>query len=273
MDKYTSIPNLKVSLAQIKIKDLDKEYNIDKVKNILSSLKDKSDIVVFPEVFNTGFDESAYEMYEVQGNSYTYAVLKSLSTDNNITIVCSFFVKVNNKIYNRLHFFSPDGNVITQDKRHLFSIAKEDRYISNTNTRTIIEYKGWKILPTICYDIRFPVWCRNHSNEYDILINISNWPMKRQKVLDTLIKARAIENLCYVISVNRCGLDCMNIEYCGGSIIVDPKASTIAKAKINEEDIVTREINYLELEQFRNKFPVYKDADQFTINSIKKVLK
>lgn len=264
MTKTSENSSMVISVAQIDIKKGDKKSNLDKISSIAKSLKGVADIVVFPETVTTGFGLDEYNTSEEVGG-YTHKTISEISRANGVGIICSFFTSVGKETYNRLYFFMPNGEFLFQDKRHLFSFAGEDRFISGTKERRIFEYKGWKILPTVCYDIRFPVWCRNVDNEYDILINISNWPKVRQEALDILLRARAVENMSYVISANRCGADGNGFDHVGRSVIIDPKGKVMSLAKDNGEEIITSVLSMDELNNFRKKFPAYMDADKFEL--------
>lgn len=257
---------IRVSIAQTNILDFNKKQNLKKLTSIVHHLNGRSDMVVFPETFNTGFSRKSYDLYEPE-QSTTYNLLKKLSTETQVAIVCSFLVSDDQgKIFNRFHFFSPDNNkVFYYDKRHLFSFGNEDKFLKQGENRCIIQFRGWNIFPSICYDIRFPVWCRNKNNEYDILINISNWPKSRQNALTTLLQARAIENSTYVIGVNRCGINTEGLIYEGKSAVINFKGDHIIQAENNEEQILTTDISLIELKSFRKKFPVNIDADDFEL--------
>ena len=176
----------------------------------------------------------------------------------------SFIAKEGGKYFNRAFFVTPEGETYLYDKRHLFRMAGEDQHFTAGDKRTIVRYKDWNICLQVCYDLRFPVWSRNVDNEYDLLIYVANWPQGRQKVWDTLLSARAIENQAYVVGVNRVGSDA-NGQYAGGSKLVDLFGETIVKAEEGVESIVTGEIDLDRLKAFRKEFPVLDDADQFKL--------
>lgn len=256
--------NIIISVAQIDIAKGDKKSNLDKMSSIAKTLKGNTDIIVFPEAVTTGFGIEEYACKE-EFKGFSYDIISEISRRNKLGIICSFFTSENNHTYNRLYFFLPDGNVMFQDKRHLFSFGGEDKFITGASDRKIFEYKGWKILPTVCYDIRFPVWCRNIYNEYDILINVSNWPQARQEALDILLKSRAVENMCYAVSANRCGKDGNGFDHIGRSSIIDPKGKIVSMAQDYSEDVITSVLRIDELNRLREKFPVYLDADKFEL--------
>ena len=169
--------------------------------------------------------------------------------------------------YNRAFFLTPEGNTYYYDKRHLFRMGHETEHFTSGNRRPIIRYRGWNILLLVCYDLRFPVWSRNTSNEYDLLIYVANWPIPRRKVWDILLQARALENISYVCGVNRIGKDGRDIPHSGGSVVYSPKGEVLATVPDNEEAIATASLNLSSLQEFRLKFPAWKDADEFVISS------
>ncbi|MFW5978879.1 MAG: nitrilase-related carbon-nitrogen hydrolase, partial [Bacteroidia bacterium] len=169
--------------------------------------------------------------------------------------------------YNRMISQLPDGEFFTYDKRHLFRMGEENNHYTAGSKRVIFNYKEWRICPLICYDLRFPVWSRNRG-DYDLLIYVANWPESRRHVWKTLLVARALENQVYVVGVNRIGKDGQNIPYAGDSMIIDPKGRIISETKPYEENIETRELSLKSLNEFREKFPVGKDADYFEIKEL-----
>jgi predicted amidohydrolase len=180
--------------------------------------------------------------------------------------ICGSYIVVDDRQYfNRWIFVSPDGEIRSYDKRHLFGPGGEDRLFARGRERIVFNFKGLRICPNICYDLRFPVWSRNR-NDYDLLINSSNWPESRRDVWITLLKARALENQCYVAGVNRIGVDGTGIKYCGDSMIIGPKGETIASERQNVECIISGEVSLSELADFRKNFPVLNDGDNFNIS-------
>jgi predicted amidohydrolase len=173
-------------------------------------------------------------------------------------------VKDNLSFFNRWLFLTPEKESWKYDKRHLFSMGGENNIFSSGRNRLIFSFRGVRICSNICYDLRFPVWSRNR-NEYDLLINSANWPETRKEVWNVLLKARAIENQCFVIGANRIGIDGNGINYCGDSVIIDPLGKILTNSNTNEEKSITEEISLTELSEFRKKFPVFIDADEFSI--------
>jgi len=173
-------------------------------------------------------------------------------------------IKEEASYFNRLLFVEPSGEIYTYDKRHLFTMGRENEFFRKGTKHLIVNYKGWRICPLICYDLRFPVWARNR-NEYDVLFYAANWPQPRADVWNTLLKARAIENQCYVVGANRVGEDGKGISYSGNSQIIAPKGNVLAESKDYNDSIVVAELSFIDLLKFRSAFPVLDDADDFSL--------
>jgi predicted amidohydrolase len=243
----------------------DVDQNLKQFESKIDLISQPTDLIVLPEMFTTGFtmDPKAYaESHEGKGLNWMQLIAK----DKNTALVGSISIKDRDKFYNRLYWVFPDGSYKYYDKKHLFSMGNENKKYHAGNSRIIIDYKGWKICPLICYDLRFPVWSRNtKKNSYDILIYIANWPAVRAHPWKQLLIARAIENQCFVIGLNRVGKDINKIEHSGDSMVINAKGEIINQIKINEETEQTTTINKAELIDFRNTFSVLNDADDFTI--------
>ncbi|MDZ7738703.1 MAG: amidohydrolase [Bacteroidales bacterium] len=257
---------MKISLVQSDIFWEDKKANFRKYESLLAGLKGNTDLVVLPEMFSTGFSMNSRDMAEDM-DGLTLEWMESTSSAGNFGLIGSFIATEGGKYYNRLVFMKPGGDYCIYDKGHLFRMEKEDLFYTKGNRRVTEPFRGANFSLQICYDLRFPVWSRNRNNSYDILIYIANWPAARRKVWTTLLPARAIENQCYVIGVNRVGRDGNGIDYCGDSMIIGPRGDILAAAEENEEEVVTYELSLSELEQFREKFPVWRDADDFRLIS------
>jgi omega-amidase len=255
---------LRVSLIQTDIAWEEKERNLLSFTTKIRSLKGTTDLVVLPEMCTTGFSMQSRQLAEPpDGKSLT--AFRALAMENDLTIVGSLIVKEKEEYFNRGFFFLPDGTSYSYDKRHLFRMGEEDRHFSAGNKRLIVRYKEWNICLMICYDLRFPVWCRNQKNEYDLLLFVASWPESRIKVWDTLLVARALENLSYVVGVNQVGRDGYNLNYCGKSALIDPKGKTLLACPDGTEQIATCALSLEALQQFRAKFPAGEDADSFVI--------
>ena len=227
----------------------------------LKILKPDVDLIVLPEMFTTGFTMNPETIAEtMQGETIKW--MKEIALKNNFAITGSIVIEEEGQFYNRLLFIQPNGKVIHYDKRHTFTLAGEDKVYSAGASKSIIEYKGWKICPLICYDLRFPVWSRNVDN-YDVLIYVANWPQPRLDAWDTLLKARAIENMCYTIGANRLGLDDMGHEYSGHSVVYDVLGNRIAFS--DKEEIIYSVLEKEELIKYRKKLKFLDDKDVFNL--------
>ncbi|NVJ88048.1 MAG: amidohydrolase [Flavobacteriaceae bacterium] len=237
--------------------------NIAFFEEKILALDDTVDLVVLPEMFTSGFTMNPMSVAEtINGNTISW--MKSIAKKKNVAITGSIVIEEENQYYNRLFFVKPNGNFFTYDKKHTFTLAGENKAYKAGEKKIIVEYKGWKICPLICYDLRFPVWARNIEN-YDLLIYMANWPVARIKAWDTLLKARAIENMSYTIGVNRIGLDDNNYEYSGNSLIIDYLGQVIANAKDNKEEIIVAELLKTKQEKVRKKLGFLNDKDTFTL--------
>jgi omega-amidase len=255
---------MKISIIQPDSVWEDKSRNFRNLELLISPLYNKTDIVVLPEMFNTGFSMNPGLLSE-SPEAETFGWMKDIAQKGNFGLCGSYMVKENMHFFNRWVFISPENEYRHYDKRHLFTMAGENNFFSPGKTRLIFTFRGVKISPYICYDLRFPVWIRNRDN-YDLIICAANWPENRREAWNILLKARAIENQCYVAGVNRIGTDGEGIKYCGDSMIVDPRGAIIASSNTLEESSFTGEISLSELYDFRKKFPVLNNADNFNID-------
>jgi omega-amidase len=241
----------------------DPSKNLALLKKEINFLPENTDLVVLPELFTTGFSMNAEKISEKM-NGKTVSWMQKLARENSFAICGSLVIEENKKYYNRLVFVHPSGKIATYNKRHSFTLAGEDKVYTSGKEHLIVNYKGWKICPLICYDLRFPVWARNTHN-YDLLIYIANWPVNRITAWDTLLKARAIENMSYVIGVNRTGKDANNHEYSGNSLIVDFFGKETATLKKNEIGIVKGTLIKTDQNSIRKKLGFLEDQDTFEI--------
>lgn len=255
---------MNISVIQPDIIWEDKPANFANLQGLIAPHFNKTDIVILPEMFNTGFSMNPEKLGE-SNSGETVEWMKNLSVKGNFGICGSFIVRENQTFLNRWFFVTPGADLWYYDKRHLFSMGGEDRLFTSGRSRLIFSFRGFRISPYICYDLRFPVWSRNH-NEFDLIIYAANWPEVRRNVWTTLLKARAIENQCYVAGSNRIGTDGAGIKYCGDSMIINPRGDIISSAEMPAESSVTAELSLTDLNDFRKKFPVTDDADDFTIN-------
>lgn len=218
-------------------------------------------------MFSTGFSMNTSELAETMDGE-TVAWMKKVSNENGVILTGSIIIEEDEKHFNRLIWMLPNGQYGQYDKRHLFAYGEEDKHYNPGNKRLIASVKGWKINLQVCYDLRFPVWARQQSStngpEYDVLIYVANWPERRSHAWKTLLCARAIENQCYVVGVNRVGTDGNNIYYSGNSLVIDPLGQVLYHMA-DEEDINTITLTKEKLEEVRSKFPFWKDSDDFKI--------
>ncbi len=228
---------------------------------ILSSGASGVDLLVFPEFFNTGFSMNSSIAEDM--DSYTVKWMKSLSKDTECAVLASIPVKEKDYLYNRALFITPQGAIYKYDKRHLFSHSGEDKVFKAGTEKTVVAFRGVNIAIQICYDLRFPVWSRNRKLEYDLMINVANWPILRSKVIEPLAKARAIENLAYFAFVNRSGSD-PNCDYEGSRYLFD----FFGEAVLPESEGLNYSVYNIDIERlraYRDHFTAWKDADEFNI--------
>jgi predicted amidohydrolase len=261
--------DLKFSVIQSELHWEDAEANLASFEEKIWQLNGTTDVIVLPEMFTTGFTMAASRNAELM-NMRTFKWMKHMSEQTGALILGSYIVSVHDRYYNRLLWMEPNGNFRTYDKRHLFRMANEHKTYASGESLLISTWKGWRICPLICYDLRFPVWSRNTWDpvakrpSYDVAVYVANWPTARVEAWDTLLRARAIENLSYVIGVNRVGQDGNGIEYNGHSSVISPRGETIFTNE-GAEMVHTLELSANSLQAFRDRFPAYLDADEFTV--------
>lgn len=242
--------------------------NIDKnLSNLalkLSSLREKTDVIILPEMFNTGFTLNVEKCAEKMDGKTVHWMFET-AQKYDCVVTGSIIVEEDGKYYNRLIWMTQDGTYVKYDKRHLFGLAKEDSIFTAGDKRVIVSLNNWKICPMICYDLRFPVWSRNLDGAYDLLFYIASWPDRRSSHWRTLIPARAIENQAFVIGVNRVGHDGNEIYYSGGSMCISPIGDVIYY-KPEYEDLYTFTIYPKDLIDTRENLPFLKDSDDFDLH-------
>ena len=229
----------------------------------IAQLDSGTDLIVLPEMFSTGFTMQPASIAQTMKGS-TVLWMIATARANNVAIVGSIVVQENNQYFNRAIFVHPNGLIDTYDKRHLFSLAGEDTLYTSGSKRLIVHFKGWRICPLICYDLRFPVWSRN-TNNYDLLLFMANWPITRIDAWDTLLKARAIENMSYCIGVNRIGEDANGYQYNGHTIAYDFLGEEIASTSEGKEHLLLSVISKKLQEETRKKLSFLNDKDLFKI--------
>jgi predicted amidohydrolase len=258
--------NLKVTIIQTHLFWEDSEKNLKHLDDKLNSLGVETDIIVLPEMFTTGFTMNPKVLAENHGGIGLQWMIKK-AIEKNCVLVGSIAVTENNLFYNRLYWVMPDGKYEFYNKRHLFAMGNEHEHYTAGKSKLIIHYKGWKICPLICYDLRFPVWSRNKSNDaYDVLIYVANWPEVRSYVWQHLLISRAIENQAFVIGVNRIGSDGNNMAHSGNSVVLNPKGELLLNTLPHQEVTDSINLSYSYIQEFRKLFPVLLDADEFNLN-------
>jgi predicted amidohydrolase len=257
--------NLRVSLVQTDLVWEDPSANCAQLEEKLAVLAGLTDVVILPEMFATGFSmtPAGAEIGKGPALQWMQVQAKRLGA----LLVGSLKVKHNTSFYNRLYAVEPSGAYTSYDKRHLFRMGGEHKFYQSGDQQVIVTYKGWEIALFVCYDLRFPVWSRNVGLAYDAAIYVANWPAPRANAWRTLLQARAIENLAYVVGVNRVGMDANDLAYAGDSLLVNFKGDLLLDLK-SKDQILTSELSHEALSEFRTKFPAHLDADSFSLSSL-----
>lgn len=267
-----TMDQLKITTIQSPLFWEDKIANLSMFSEKIKSIKEHTHVVVLPEMFSTGFSLQAAQLGETMQGT-TVAWMRQCAQEKGIVLAGSLIIEEDGRYFNRLVWMLPNGTCGTYDKRHCFSLAGEDKYYSPGTKRTIASVGGWRINLQVCYDLRFPVWARQQLHpssekavapEYDLLINVANWPAKRSLAWKTLLQARAIENQSFVVGVNRVGTDGHGVHHSGDSMVVGPLGEVLYQCP-EEEQIHTVTLHKEELEKARRQFPFWKDADAFNI--------
>jgi predicted amidohydrolase len=258
--------DLKVTIIQTALHWENVEANLKMFSEKISSLSEATHLIVLPEMFTTGFTMNNKALAEsMKGRTVEW--MKQMAKQKKCVITGSMIIKEKKKYYNRLIWMFPSGKFKIYDKRHLFRYANEQNYYTAGKKKLIVELNGWKICPLICYDLRFPVWIRNKNNAFDVLLFVANWPERRNHPWKTLLMARAMENQCYVIGVNRVGNDGNNVYHSGDSAVINFKGEFISKTSPHEESIETVTLSKKALDDWRETFPAWMDADKFRLFS------
>lgn len=237
--------------------------NLAQFEETITALDTQSDIVVLPEMFTTGFTmDAAANAEPMDGASVDW--MRHMAAESGAAVCGSLIIRDGKHYYNRFVFVRPDGSLQHYDKRHLFRLADEQRHYSAGKDLVSIEWLGWRIRPMICYDLRFPVWSRN-CNSYDLMLYVANWPSRRHLAWETLLRARAIENLAYVAGVNRSGVDGNDLPYAGGSAVIDYLGNELVSLR-ERTGAASATLDLQELMAFRDKFAFHEDADDFELS-------
>ncbi|MBC7903126.1 MAG: amidohydrolase [Gemmatimonadaceae bacterium] len=258
---------LTITIVQTRLHWEDKAANLAMLEEKILGVAGPTELVLLPEMFSTGFSMNPSRLAEGMDGE-TVRWMKAVAAKKKVILAGSVIIEEDGAYFNRLIWMLPNGKSGVYDKRHRFAYAGEDQEYTAGNKRLIASVKGWKINLQICYDLRFPVWARQHQAsagpEYDLLVYVANWPEKRQHAWKSLLTARAIENQCYVAGINRVGEDGNGIVYNGGSTVIDPLGETLYQ-KDGDEDLFTITLRKEELDEVRERFPFWRDADNFTI--------
>lgn len=257
--------DLQVSVVQTNLVWENKPANFKNFEKLINTIEHSTDLIVLPEMFTTGFSMNPNKLFD-NPEGETLDWLRLQAKHKQAAITGSVIIKENEQFYNRLYFVKPDGAYQTYDKKHLFTLAKEDNYYSAGQEKLIVIYKNWKICPLVCYDLRFPVWSRN-TEDYDLLIYVANWPQKRVGAWDTLLKARAIENMSYCIGVNRIGEDGNHFPHSGHSAIYDVLGEKITTDLFEEAFVETKTLSRKHIIETRKKLKFLNDRDHFDIKA------
>lgn len=255
--------NLTISLIQTELHWQQPAQNRAMLAQKMAPLAGKADLIILPEMFSSGFSMAPEQVAEAEeGASLQW--MKQQAAELKAAVTGSLAIRTEAGFVNRLFLVSPEGEVQSYDKCHLFRMGDEHSHYQAGLQRQLFHYRGWRILPLICYDLRFPVFSRN-CNDYDLLICVANWPAPRRHPWRTLLQARAIENLCYVAGVNRVGTDGNRLAYSGDSMLVDFKGEPQLDRAAGEAFVASQTLSYEALQQFRKVFPAHLDADCFTL--------
>lgn len=254
---------LNVALIQTQLVWENPEHNRRDILHKVNAITQPVDLIVLPEMFTSGFTMHPSHVAEtMQGETISW--MKDLAAKKQVAITGSLVIKEHDNYYNRMVFVHPEGKLEHYDKRHTFTLAGEDKVYTAGSTKIIVDFKGWKICPLVCYDLRFPVWARN-VEAYDLLIYVANWPSVRMVAWDTLLKARAIENMSYCVGVNRVGTDANNHEYSGHSAVYDMMGERMDSLPYDLEATEIVSLNKEAIQSNRTKFNFLEDRDQFSI--------
>lgn len=256
---------MKIATLQYNIVWEDTFANIKRLNGLLHQLPKDADVLILPEMFNTGFSMDIDQMALTAGGE-ALDWMKETAVKKKIVVAGSIATAIQNEVFNRFYWVQPDGTVKHYDKRHLFRMAEEHHYYTAGEEQVVVEYKNYRFMLQVCYDLRFPVWSRNSSElDYDVLIYVANWPEVRIDAWSSLLKARAIENLSYVVGVNRVGTDGNGISYNGMSAVFDYKGESMDSHKENKEGFSFQTLDLEALKKFKRKFPAQLDGDRYEI--------
>ena len=256
--------SLNISFIQTELYWEQIDKNLEMLEAKIAAIQQDTDLIVLPEMFSTGFSMNSKELAEDFQNSKSIKWIQRQAEEKSACVMGSLMIKDNGKYFNRMIIAFPEGKLLYYDKRHRFTFAGEDQYYSAGSEKLVFEYKGWKICPMVCYDLRFPVWIRN-KHEYDLLIFVANWPEARVNAWDTLLAARAVENMSYCLGVNRVGIDGKDRNHVGHSCLYNPLGEAITAEKLEGQKTTTLTLQKSDLEALRQKMAFLDDQDDFDI--------
>lgn len=254
---------LSITLVQADLAWQDKTSNFRKFEKLLAEASDIGDLILLPEMFSTGFSMQPMQLWD-EPHGDTLYWMQTLAGKYQAAVAGSAIIKEEGNFYNRLFFVYPSGEFKTYDKKHLFTLAGEEKVYSAGNKHLLVEYKGWRIMPLVCYDLRFPVWCRN-AFEADLQLYVANWPERRSDAWKTLLKARAIENMCFVAGLNRVGNDGNEVGHSGDSAVYNELGESLLKLEPFKEEVKTVELDKEQMMSSRQRFQFLSDRDPFKL--------
>lgn len=255
--------HLRLSLLQAQLHWEDRLANFRLFEKLIDALGE-TDLIILPEMFTTGFSMEPEGLYDLPDGD-TLKWMQKQASRTNAAITGSAIIKDGGNFYNRLYFVFPNGDYTHYDKKHLFTLAGEQKVYSAGKEHLLIDYRGWKIMPLICYDLRFPVWCRN-TTEADLQIYVANWPKRRNEAWKTLLKARAIENMCFVAGLNRVGEDGNGVDHSGDSVLHDELGGVVGSLTPHQQEAVTFNISRERMLESRQRFQFLSDRDRFSLD-------
>lgn len=254
---------MNITLVQYAPQWEDAPYNLRRLSDMLHPLSGATDMILLPEMWSTGFSMNVGHVAGFSAGTLSW--MREMAGRSGAMVTGTMPVEINHRYYNRMYWVSPEGNTGYYDKRHLFGLSDESTCFTPGRQRCRFSWKGWEICPVVCYDLRFPAWCRNTKDRpYDLLICPASWPSARSDVWKTLLKARALENQCFVAGVNRVGTDNNGLPHQGESSVYGPKGELIGRLPENEESVTTFHLSLPELNSFREKFAVLNDMDSLS---------
>ncbi len=253
--------NLSLTLVQTSLVWQDKAANFQKIESLLASTSNIGDLIILPEMFTTGFSMTPEDLWD-EPSGETLQWMRKIAAKYESAVSGSAIIKDAGNYYNRLYFIYPSGEYKTYDKRHLFTLAGEEKVYTAGKEQLFVDFKGWRIMPLVCYDLRFPVWCRN-TTDADLQIFVANWPERRSMPWKALLKARAIENMCYVAGLNRVGNDGNNVSHSGDSMVLDELGNEVVALTPFKEEVVTIKLDREKMLESRKRFQFLADRDSF----------